>query len=225
MRVTILDMNAGHPNVGVPSLVQQVELAGFEADVVNARGHEKLPAWPTAVIGTGGPGSPLDGGTGVQESADLLMRCVDVGIPVLTICFSFQLLAHANGAAVRRLRKPRMGITELSGKSRDRWLGPAGKGPVFENRALGVFGKGDFMALETEGEQVLAARFGHAAVGCVFHPEAGTDSVRAFLAHRESIQVDPGRGDVYSRQATRLDGTQQVLLGGFLQGLRQPLPA
>ena len=218
-------MNAGHPNVGVSAIVGQVQEAGLDSLVVNVRGQDDLPQWPAAVIATGGPGSPLDGGRGIAESTDLLMRCVETGIPVLAICFSFQLLAHACGAAVRRMRRPRMGITELSGKSRDRWLGGCGKGPVFENRKLGVFGKGDFLSLETQGEQVLAARFSHNAVGCVFHPEADAPTVKAFLKNREAIQVDPGRGDVFSRQADRLDHTRQVLLGGFLDGLSAPLPA
>ena len=218
-------MNAGHPNVGVGAIVEQVEAAGLDPLVVNVRGQDEVPSWPAAVIATGGPGSPLDGGRGIAESAELLTRCIDTGIPVLAICFSFQLLAHARGAAVQRMQEPRMGVRELSGRSRDRWLGRCGKGPVFENRKLGVFGQGDFLPLETEGEQVLAARFSHNAVGCVFHPEADSPTVRAFLEKRESIQVDPGQGDVFSHHADRLDHTRQVLLGGFLEGLRAPLPA
>lgn len=224
MTVTILDMNAGHANVGVQAIIDQVEAHGLSAKVVDVRGGEPLPRWPQALIGTGGPGSPADGGTGIEACAALLDRCIDLEVPVLGICFTFQLMCRTVGAIVRPLRRPRMGITQLSGRSRDRWLGPVGIGPVFENRTLGVFGKGDFRPLETEGEQVIAARFSHNAVGCVFHPEADPESVRVFLANREHIQVDPNRGDVFSRQADRLGHSRQVLLGGFLRGLQEPLP-
>ncbi len=118
-----------------------------------------------------------------------------------------------------------MGIVELSGRSEDPWLGPVGRGPVFENRTLGVFGAADCQPLETQGEQVIAARFGERVVGCSFHPEAATKSISAFLHQRRAIQVDPMRGDVYSRQAIRLNRTRDLLLGGFLEGLTGRLPA
>ena len=218
-------MNAGHPNVGVQAIVDQVRTAGLKPQVVDVRRGEALHSHPEAVIGTGGPGSPVDGGTGIDATQDLLRHCIDAGVPVLGICFTFQLLCLGHGATVRKLRRPLMGIVELSGRSKDRWLGRAGKGPVFENRTLGVFGESDCLPLETQGEQVIAARFGDQAVGCAFHPEAATASVTAFLDQRTAIQVDPMRGDVFSRQASRLEHTRDLLLGGFLESLRGRQPA
>lgn len=227
VNVVVLDLNAGRPNAGVAAICAAIEAAGHSADVVDVRGGAPMPASPEAVIATGGPGSPHEEGDWQVAYRACLRRAVLDEVPLLAICYSFQVLASEVGARVDRLSDNRMGVFPLeaspSGRA-DPWLSPAGRTMVFEMRGFGVWG-GDLevLARSSEGD-VTAARFGEHAVGCVFHPEAEPESVAAWIAvedNREMLRRNDAAADPEEVQLTAplLVEANETLLGGFLAAL------
>ena len=226
-RVTLLDLNAGRPNSGVAAIRAAIEEAGHEPALLDVRGGAALPSDPEAVVATGGPGSPHEAGTWQAPYRRLLRSAVLRDIPLLAICYSFQVLASEVGARVERLAEKRMGVFPLEPTPAglgDRWLGPARGGEVFEMRGYGVW-RGDLQVLATGAEgDVTAARFGDRAVGCVFHPEAEPVSVGAWLEvpdNQALLARIPGVPSPAEMQAAapRLLDARQALLAGFLAGL------
>ena len=227
MRVTVLDLNAGRPNAGVAAIVGAIQAAGHEADVVDVRGGAPLPATPQALVATGGPGSPHEEGDWQAPYRACLRRAVLAEIPVLAICYSFQVLASETGARVERLADNRMGVFPLEPTSEgdeDGWLSQAGRTMVFEMRGFGVWdGDMQVLARSSEGD-ITAARFGRRAVGCVFHPEAEPESVAAWIsveANREMLRRNDAAADPEEVQLTAplLVKANETLLGGFLATL------
>lgn len=225
--VTLLDLNAGRPNSGVAAIRSAIEDEGHTAALVDVRGGERIPEDPEAVVATGGPGSPNEPGqwqTGLRRA---LRRAVLNEVPLLAICYSFQVLSSEVGARVERLQTKRMGVFPLSPTEdglNDRWLAGAATSEVFEMRGFGVWG-GDLLVLArgVEGD-VTAARFGDRAVGCVFHPEAEPVSVASWLdvpenqTMLEHIEGAPSPASM-KEAAPRLVAAREALLAQFLREL------
>ena len=224
---TLLDLNAGRPNSGVAAIVAAIAQAGHRAAVVDVRRGDPIPGNIEALVSTGGPGSPHESGAWQAPFRRALRSAILGELPLLAICYSFQVLSSELGARVERLRTKRMGVFPLRPTSDgllDPWLGPAASSEVFEMRGYGVWG-GDMRVLARGKEgDTTAARFGDAALGCVFHPEAEPVSVAAWLdvpdnrAMLARIEGTPGP-EAMKQAAPRLREANEVLLAQFLRGL------
>jgi GMP synthase-like glutamine amidotransferase len=177
--VAIIDLH-GQPHAHTQALMALVMAAGVEAEIFDAR-RGRLPARPSAVIITGGPGSPEDRGPWrrrLQAAAAAWAKQV----PVLAIGLGFEVLAQAQGWAVRPLDAPRSGwhpLTATAVGTSDPLLMHVPQGShIFEDRSWGVLpppaatqSRNVVLAYSSAGD-VAAARFGERTVGIIFHPEA-----------------------------------------------------
>lgn len=154
--------------------------AGVEAEIYAAR-PGRLPARPSAVIITGGPGSPEDPSPWrrrLQAASDAWAK----KIPVLAIGLGFEVLAQAQGWAVRPLDAPRDGWYPLTltanGSAHPLLMHAPQRSQIFEQRSWGILppsaateSRNVVLAYSSAGD-VAAARFGARTVGMIFHPEA-----------------------------------------------------
>jgi len=177
--VAIIDLH-GQPHAHTQALVAQVRACGLAVEIYDAR-QGRMPANPSAVVITGGPGSPEDRGPWrrrLQSAAEAWAKRV----PVLAIGLGFEVLAQARGWAVRPLDAHRVGwhpITPTAVGAADPLLAHVPRGTmVFEERDWGVLpppaataSRNVVLAFTSTGD-VAAARFGERTVGIIFHLEA-----------------------------------------------------
>ena len=116
LKVAILDMNAGHPNLGLQSIVDIVSSLGKVVDyqVFEVRIKAEIPNLDYDIyISSGGPGSPLDGdGNWDKRYYELIQQLWDWNQQegfrkkqVLFICYSFQMACHHFGIGKIKRRK------------------------------------------------------------------------------------------------------------------------
>jgi GMP synthase (glutamine-hydrolysing) len=220
--VHLLDFNAGEANRGVAALVR---LCGPSGVVVHeVRRSASIPPPGGSWVLSGGPGSPLEPGPWRAPLYEALRARVAKDLPTLAVCFGFEVLAAALGAELRPLRTPRIGVWRLrctdAGLEDAALLGCEGAG-TFENRRWGVFGgPGRVLAVGDEGDTV-AARYGPAVLGTIFHPEADAPSIRALLngPHREEVDGRYGPDAPERMLALDLEAVHRRVVGAWLAGL------
>ena len=104
--VLVVDFGAQYAQL----IARRVREAGVYSEIVhhNITAAEVTAKNPTAIILSGGPSSVYEVGS-PQLDRDIL----DLGIPVLGICYGFQTLANALGGRVDATGKKEYGATEL----------------------------------------------------------------------------------------------------------------
>ena len=104
--VLVVDFGAQYAQL----IARRVREAGVYSEIVhhNITAAEVTAKNPTAIILSGGPSSVYEAGS-PQLDRDIL----DLGIPVLGICYGFQTLANALGGRVDAPGKKEYGATEL----------------------------------------------------------------------------------------------------------------
>ena len=122
IKVAILDMNAGHPNLGLQSIVEVVKDFGNPTtyQVFDVRAKAEIPSLDFDIyISSGGPGSPFDGdGHWDKQYYDLVEQLWDwnkqknvVKKHILFICYSFQMACiHFDIATIKRRKSISFGI-------------------------------------------------------------------------------------------------------------------
>ncbi len=223
-RIALLDLNGGKPNEAVGLLCQAIRAAGHGVAMVDVLAGEPLPEQADALLTTGGPGSPLAPGAWQAPLRARLRQALLDETPLLTICLGFQIVAGELGSRVAQLAHPRFGIFDLA-------LTPAGRsdplaracaeGAAFEQRRWAVWG-GDLipLAFGPEGD-ITCGRLGPRAWGCVFHPEATTAALAAWLDRPEPARKLRARQGDQDHAATlaripRVDRVHSAVIGGWL---------
>jgi GMP synthase (glutamine-hydrolysing) len=104
--VLVVDFGAQYAQL----IARRVREAGVYSEIVhhNITAAEVTAKNPTAIILSGGPSSVYEAGSPQLDRAIL-----DLGIPVLGICYGFQTLANALGGRVDATGKKEYGATEL----------------------------------------------------------------------------------------------------------------
>jgi GMP synthase (glutamine-hydrolysing) len=104
--VLVVDFGAQYAQL----IARRVREAGVYSEIVhhNITAAEVTAKNPTAIILSGGPSSVYEAG-----SPQLDRGILDLGIPVLGICYGFQTLANALGGRVDATGKKEYGATEL----------------------------------------------------------------------------------------------------------------
>ena len=104
--VLVVDFGAQYAQL----IARRVREAGVYSEIVhhNITAAEVSAKNPTAIILSGGPSSVYESG-----SPQLDRGILDLGIPVLGICYGFQTLANALGGRVDATGKKEYGATEL----------------------------------------------------------------------------------------------------------------
>jgi len=150
---------------------------------------ERVRAWgPRGIVLSGGPASVLDPG-----SPDLDPALLELGVPVLGICYGLQLLAHRLGGLVERAEDREYGRALLKVERDDPLLAdlPGGAERVVwmshGDRVLRL-PPGWVVLARSEGSPFAAVRHAERPVwGVQFHPEVrhtegGTEILRNFVA-------------------------------------------
>ncbi len=104
--VLVVDFGAQYAQL----IARRVREAGVYSEIVhhNITAAEVTAKNPTAIILSGGPSSVYEAG-----SPQLDKKILELGIPVLGICYGFQTLANALGGRVDATGKKEYGATEL----------------------------------------------------------------------------------------------------------------
>jgi GMP synthase (glutamine-hydrolysing) len=182
-RIVVLDFGAQYSQLIARRIREQGVYCEIHPGTVDA---ETVRAWkPVGIVLSGGPSSVFDEGAPHFDPAIL-----DIGCPVLGICYGLQLLAHHLGGLVEAADDREYGRALLKIERDD---------PLFANLEGGVervawMSHGDRVLRLPEGFETLATSDGSpfAAVrdrerplwGVQFHPEVvHTDGGRAMLAN------------------------------------------
>lgn len=148
----------------------------------------------------------------------MLERAIEVGMPVLGLCFGSQLLAAAAGAAFRPSPVPELGWTTAhltpAAKS-DPVLAPLARSAAASEGEVDVFHyhfdshdlpEGAVLLAETDGI-IEAYRLGDAAWGLQFHLEVGLATQLAWIAGGRDVfyreGVDPAEQEARSHELWR----------------------
>lgn len=104
--VLVVDFGAQYAQL----IARRVREAGVYSEIVhhNITAAEVTAKNPTAIILSGGPSSVYEAGSPQLDS-----EILDLGIPMLGICYGFQTLANALGGRVDATGKKEYGATEL----------------------------------------------------------------------------------------------------------------
>ncbi|MFM5951336.1 MAG: glutamine-hydrolyzing GMP synthase [Micrococcales bacterium] len=175
---------------------------------------------PAAIILSGGPSSVYE-----DESPQLDPAILELGIPVLGICYGFQTLANALGGRVDKTGKREYGATELTVKSEGEIL--AGQ-PAEQ---ICWMSHGDQVMQAPEGFEVLAstettpvAAFANSEkkiYGVQWHPEVkhsqfGQNVLENFLHKAAGIPATWNSGNVIAEQVEKIRaqvGNDRVICG------------
>ena len=175
---------------------------------------------PSALILSGGPSSVYEDGS---PSMDL--QILELGIPILGICYGFQTLAHALGGVVDNSGKREYGSTELSLSE---------PGVLLSDQSLNQIcwmSHGDQVTQAPEGFQVLASTettpvaafesvekkiFGVQWHPEVKHSEFGQKVLENFLYQGAGLEANWSSGDVIAEQVEKIRsqvGDSEVICG------------
>jgi len=175
---------------------------------------------PAAIILSGGPSSVYEPGSPQLDSAIL-----ELGIPVLGICYGFQILAQSLGGRVDKTGLREYGATDLKVLDQDMLLTGQPDSQVC------WMSHGDQVMQAPEGFSVLAstkttpvAAFGSkekSIYGVQWHPEVkhssfGQQVLENFLHNIAKIPADWNSGNVIAEQVARIKeqvGSARVICG------------
>ena len=174
----------------------------------------------------------------LTEVKDLCRTAVATGTPVLGICLGHQLLAVALGGEVARgPHGQQIGVLEVG------WTGEAYVDPLlapvaalddapavqWNNDVVTRLPDGATALARTPRGELQAARFGSAAWGVQWHPEAGVDIIRPWAVHDRDDAVARGVAvDAYVEDGAAagdwLRRTWRVLAEAFATVCRERVP-
>lgn len=175
---------------------------------------------PSALILSGGPSSVYE-----QGSPSMDPQILELGVPILGICYGFQTLAHALGGQVDNSGKREYGATELSLKSSGVLLEDQPKSQVC------WMSHGDQVVKAPEGFEVLASTettpvaafesvekkiFGVQWHPEVKHSEYGQNVLENFLYRGAGLSPNWSSGDVIAEQVEKIKaqvGDSKVICG------------
>ncbi|MDA8927458.1 gamma-glutamyl-gamma-aminobutyrate hydrolase family protein, partial [Aquiluna sp.] len=105
--VLVVDFGAQYAQL----IARRVREANVYSEIVHhtVSATEILAKEPAAIILSGGPSSVYEDG-----SPELDPKILELGIPILGICYGFQVLASALGGQVDKTGKREYGATDLS---------------------------------------------------------------------------------------------------------------
>ncbi|MDO9397209.1 MAG: glutamine-hydrolyzing GMP synthase, partial [Herbiconiux sp.] len=181
---------------------------------------------PVGIVLSGGPSSVYEEGAPALDPAIL-----ELGVPVMGICYGFQVMAQALGGEVAKTGSREYGSTEVAidsaGVSAD-------QGSLLADQPLGQtvwMSHGDSVVKAPEGFEVLArtsstpvAAFANAErglYGVQWHPEVkhspyGQDTIVNFLHRAAGIPADWNPGNVIADQVASIRaqvGSGKVICG------------
>jgi GMP synthase (glutamine-hydrolysing) len=174
----------------------------------------------------------------LTEVKDLCRTAVATGTPVLGICLGHQLLAVALGGEVARgPHGQQIGVLEV-GWTPEAYVDPLLAPVAALDDAPAVQWNNDVVTRLPDGATALArtprgelqaARFGSAAWGVQWHPEAGVDIIRPWAVHDRDDAVERGVDvDAYVEDVAaagdRLRRTWRVLAEAFATVCRERVP-
>ena len=175
---------------------------------------------PSALILSGGPSSVYE-----QGSPSMDPQILELGVPILGICYGFQTLAHALGGQVDNSGKREYGATDLSLKSSGVLLEDQPKSQVC------WMSHGDQVVKAPEGFEVLASTettpvaafesvekkiFGVQWHPEVKHSEYGQNVLENFLYRGAGLSPNWSSGDVIAEQVEKIKaqvGDSKVICG------------
>ena len=163
---------------------------------------QPLPGEPDqwdGIVVTGSPAMVSEHAPWSEAAAAWLAKAVDLGVPVLGVCYGHQLLAHALGGKVGYHPKGRE-----SGTYPVNLHDSAQSDPLFEGLPTGFLAQLTHRqsVLELPAEAILLAsnefephqafRVGPCAWGVQFHPEFTADIMRAYLTAQTPAMLQEG---------------------------------
>lgn len=175
---------------------------------------------PSALILSGGPSSVYE-----QGSPSMDPQMLELGVPVLGICYGFQTLAHALGGQVDNSGKKEYGATDLSVSSAGVLLNSQPEAQVC------WMSHGDQVVKAPEGFEVLASTettpvaafesvekkiFGVQWHPEVKHSEFGQNVLENFLYQGAGLSPNWSSGDVIAEQVEKIKsqvGDSKVICG------------
>jgi GMP synthase (glutamine-hydrolysing) len=217
--------------------------AGLEVDVRRPYAGDALPRdlrGHAGMVVLGGEMGAYDDAAHpwLTEVKDLCRTAVATGTPVLGICLGHQLLAVALGGEVARgPHGQQIGVLEV-GWTPEAYVDPLLAPVAALDDAPAVQWNNDVVTRLPDGATALArtprgelqaARFGSAAWGVQWHPEAGVDIIRPWAVHDRDDAVERGVDvDAYVEDVAaagdRLRRTWRVLAEAFATVCRERVP-
>jgi GMP synthase (glutamine-hydrolysing) len=201
--------------------------AGAVLDERRLRHGDRLPtlAEVDGIVALGGEQSvtAIAGDPTLTAEAALLREAVERGVPTLGVCLGAQLLAHALGGSVARLRERMLAWTPLEPL-------PAATGdPLFGALPEGAMGlhwnedgfeppPGAVELLRRPGPSGEAFRFGDCAWAVQFHPEVDEAAVDGWYRSWPDAPASAGVGEAAARAADALHLPAQRALSDALFG-------
>lgn len=181
-------------------LMRQVVGTGWAGSwlVIDGRHEQRLPDPESlaALVVTGSPHSVTEREPWVLSGEAYLRRVVEMGLPVLGVCFGHQMLAQALGGRVERNPRGReIGTVELTlcaddplvrDEERPYWVNMSHVDSVVElppnAQLLGA----------TKLDPHAALRFGENAWGVQFHPEFDREIIGHYARRRSEALIEEG---------------------------------
>jgi len=216
--VLVVDFGAQYAQL----IARRVREAGVYSEIVhhNVSAQEVKTKNPLAIILSGGPSSVYE-----PNSPQLDKAILELGVPVLGICYGFQILAQNLGGRVDKTGLREYGATDLVVSSA---TGILDSQPATQ---ICWMSHGDQVMVAPEGFDVLAstattpvAAFGSAAkkiYGVQWHPEVkhsefGQKVLENFLHNVAGIPADWNSGNVIADQVAKIKaqvGSARVICG------------
>lgn len=206
------------PGTVLPALAEQgvdVEIATFLGD-----GRVPDPADRDLVVVMGSAHAAYDDSLPwLAPELDFLRRAVEVGTPVLGICFGGQALARALGGTVGRAPEPERGLVDLDTLRPD--VLPAGRWMEFHYDAFTLPPGAEELSRNAVALQAFALG---PHLGLQFHPEITPDVFATWseswapdvaAAVAAEVDLDAVRAELISR-ADELADACRALVVGFL---------
>jgi len=216
--VLVVDFGAQYAQL----IARRVREAGVFSEIVhhNVTAAEVAAKNPAAIILSGGPSSVYE-----DASPQLDPAILELGVPILGICYGFQTLANALGGRVDKTGKREYGATELTVSSGGEIL--AGQ----PSSQICWMSHGDQVMQAPAGFEVLAstdttpvAAFANSEkkiYGVQWHPEVkhsqfGQNVLENFLHNAAGIPATWNSGNVIAEQVEKIRaqvGTDRVICG------------
>jgi GMP synthase-like glutamine amidotransferase len=180
LRIAVLEHE---PATNLGSFAELLADAGAAVDVIRRGYRLPSPGELDGVIALGGSARASDPSLAGERA--WIAALAQAGTPYLGICLGAQLLAVALGGGIFRGERPEIGLREVrlteTAQVDPLFRGLPARLRVFEWHADGLTLPPDAVALATSDVYRLQAfRWGDAAYGLQFHPEAAVHTVRTW---------------------------------------------
>ena len=202
-------------------IAERMGLARSDVEVVAVARGEPLPAPESraGVVITGSSAMVSHREPWSELTAEWLARAVEVGTPVLGICYGHQLLAHALGGEVGRNPRGReigtVVVRSLDPAQRDPLLGVWGDAEpahVTHLESVLALPAGAVRLAESDLDPVQAFSVGERAWGVQFHPEFDAETARAYIAaRRDKMRAEGLDPDALLASVRDAPGGQRLL--------------